>query len=167
MKNFIFTLACLFTLLSCQQNAKQTQDSSNDSDSLHHSSRSYAEGFNVVEKDGWTLLEISDPQDDKDLSTYQFALVKKGMNPTDIPANIPQIQVPIKSVICTTTLQLSPFLKLQALDVVSGVMSAKRLFSDDLKQRIEDGWRLRSTRRTRHSSCAIHGLSGNFPFGSG
>ena len=139
MKKLLFTLACLFALLSCQQNAKQTQDSSNDSDSLLHSSRSYAEGFNVVEKEGWMLLEISDPQDDKDLSTYQFALVKKGMNPTDIPADIPQIQVPIKSVICTTTLQLSPFLKLQALDVVSGVMSAKRLFSDDLKQRIEDG----------------------------
>ena len=140
MKKILFTLACLFTLLSCQQNAKQAQGNGNDTDSLSVSlSNSYAEGFNVIEKEGWMLLEISDPQDDKNLSTYQFALVKKGMNPTNIPTDIPQIQVPIKSVICTTTLQLSPFLKLQALDVVSGVMSAKRLFSDDLKQRLEDG----------------------------
>ena len=52
---------------------------------------------------------------------------------------MPRIKVPVKNVVCTTTLQLSGFLKLQALNYISGIMSAKRLFSPTLKQYIDEG----------------------------
>lgn len=143
MKRYSFILtACMVVLLSCQHpssNKPQTMAASDTPvssaafDSIH-----YAKGFKVERHDGWCLLEVSDPQDArKTKDTYRFALVSK--SDADVPSGLPRIQVPVRNVICTTTLQLSGFLKLHALDHISGIMSAKRLFSPELKRRIEEG----------------------------
>ena len=138
MKKIFVILFGLLACLSCQRNNSKTQADEQDS-LLASNYTSYAKGFRVEQRDGWRLLEISDPQTDSDTSPFQFAILEEGATPVDIPAGMTRIHVPIKSAICTTTLQLSGFLKLQSLDAVSGVMSAKRLFSKELKQRMEDG----------------------------
>lgn len=138
MKKVLIIVFGLLACFSCQSNSNKSQtDEQNSPKASNYTS--YAKGFRVEQHEGWRLLEICDPQTESDTSPFQFALLEEGATPVDVPVGMTQIQLPVKSVICTTTLQLSPFLKLQALDVVSGVMSAKRLFSEELKQRMKDG----------------------------
>ena len=139
-KKVLIILCGIMVCFSCQHTSKHLQVETDGQDSLQASPyTSYAKGFRVEQREGWRLLEICDPQTESNSSSFRFALVEDRVDAEGIPADMPKIRVPIKSAICTTTLQLSGFLKLQALDVVSGVMSAKRLFSKELKQRLDDG----------------------------
>ena len=69
---------------------------------------------------------------------YHFALVEKGTE-ADVPEGYVKVSVPIKRTICMTSLQLSNFIALDALDVVKGITSTKNLFNKDVHQRVKTG----------------------------
>ena len=135
----IIIFVCLATLLvGCGQttgNGKENTENGNDTATV---AVRYAQGFSVEEKQGFRLLEIKDPQRTDSAAVYKFALVPRGTSPEGIPEGYAKIETPVKSVICMTTQQLGGFIKLNALDFVTGIASAKRLFDKELKQRIED-----------------------------
>ncbi len=98
----------------------------------------YAEGFRVTYADGVCLLDIQDPQ--KEESTlYRYALVPRGTKPQGIPAECIVIETPVRSVICMTSLQLSNFIKLDALEVVAGITSTRHLYNEEMHRRLETG----------------------------
>lgn len=101
----------------------------------------YAQCFTVSERpDGVRLLTVSDPGHEMgDADAYHFALVPRGSNASDLPADYTPVEVPIEHCIVMTLPQLSGFVELGALDVVSGMNSARTLKNADVKARIEDG----------------------------
>ncbi len=101
----------------------------------------YAEGFKVTQKEDFRLLEITGPQrhNEEKEKVFRFALIPRGTKPQGIPDGYTVIETPVKGVICMTSLQLSGFLKLQALDQIKGIASAKRLFDKELKARLDEG----------------------------
>ncbi|MBP5277632.1 MAG: ABC transporter substrate-binding protein [Prevotella sp.] len=136
----LITLTAVF-FASCKQvNTTTVSDHSAGDDTVTVDIQ-YAEGFKVSQEEGFRLLEITDPQrdDEEKEKTYRFALIPRGSKPQGIPDDCTAIETPVKGVICMTSLQLSGFLKLQALDQIVGIASAKRLFDKELKKRLEEG----------------------------
>ena len=143
MKLFLAGLcfAALLLITGCHSNAKGTdgksasalQDTTSSSLNPHH-----ATGFRVTDGNGYHLLDIQDPQHEEGTS-YHFALVPRGTKPEGIPADYTVIETPVRSVICMTSLQLSNFITLEALDRVIGITSSRFLFNKEMKQRLKEG----------------------------
>ena len=89
----------------------------------------YAMGYQVKDSAGIRLVDVG-----KD---YHFALVAQ--EDVDVPSGYTKVQVPIKSTICMTSLQLSNFTILDAHDVVKGLTGTKNLFNKDILARVKDG----------------------------
>lgn len=109
----------------------------------------YAQGFQLTYKEGYVLAEIQDPQTEES-TLFRYAFVPRGTQPADIPAEYTQIEIPIRSVICMTSLQLSNFIKLNALDRVVGITSTRHLFNREMNERLAEG------------KTAKIGIEGNF-----
>jgi iron complex transport system substrate-binding protein len=108
----------------------------------------HATGFEVEQRDGWRMLSVHDPQEETGEVT-RFALIPRGTNP-DIPAGIERVEVPVRSVICMTSLQLSNLIAMGRTDIVVGVTSTRHLLNPEMQARLADG-------RTRRI-----GIEGNF-----
>lgn len=143
MKKLVFVVCAmaLFVMAACQQKGKQ-EDDENDSVSSHSFAvkvvPKYAEGYKVTYKGNICLLDIQDPQREEG-RTFHFALVLRGKKADKIPSGYTRIEVPVKKVVCMTSLQLSNFIKLDALQFVTGMTSARHLFNADVKKRIAEG----------------------------
>lgn len=100
----------------------------------------YAKGFQVTYTDkGYCLLDIKDPQKEKGGESYHFVLAPKGTKVTGAPEGYTVIETPVKSTVCMTSLQLSNFIKLSALDAVVGITSTRHLFNADMQKRLKEG----------------------------
>ena len=128
------------------QSSSTTETTSGDS---AHVQIKYAKGLAITYRDNYRLIDINDPED-KNGTVYHYALVSKGQSTENIPKDYIVIKTPVEKIICMTTLQLSSFIKLDALDRVIGMPSTHYLFNEQMKQRIEDG------------KTARIGIEGNF-----
>ncbi len=99
----------------------------------------YAEGFTLKEFGEVKLVDISDPSAPNSM-VYRYALVPRGAhNEIVIPEGYQPIEVPLSRVICMTTLQLSPFIKLDESDKIVGITSTRFLQNEKLNSRLKDG----------------------------
>ena len=102
----------------------------------------YAKGFTVKYlADGVRLVEVNDPQakeDERMPIGYSFALVPRGSK-VEVPEDYERVEVPIRSTITMTALQLSNFTALAAHDFIKGLTGTKNLYNEDILQRVEDG----------------------------
>lgn len=136
MKTIYFLIiGLIITMASC--NNKKGENSVNEqyTDSIFVK---YAEGFKVSDHGSFKLVDISDPSGESD-AVYKYALLNKGNSKEGIPADYQVIEVPIQSAICMTTLQLSNFIKLNALDKIVGITSTRFLFNEQMKKQIDEG----------------------------
>ena len=98
----------------------------------------YAEGFRVSYFDAGCLVDIQDPRREES-ETFHFMLVPRGTDLYQVPEGYTVIEVPVRRVVCMTSLQLSNFICLDELDRVAGITSTRHLFNPDMKQRLADG----------------------------
>ena len=127
---------------SCTNNSKKQADNVAsteavaDSQSIIHPR--YAKGFSVeYPSEGIRLVEVKDPQKGKGM-TYRFALVSQGAY-AEVPEGYTRIDVPIRSAVLMTMLQLSNFTALDAQDIVKGITGTKNLFDKNIKERVKKG----------------------------
>lgn len=97
----------------------------------------YAEGFRLETFKDYTLLRIKDPQTQSS-GEYCFALRKRGSKP-QIPAGVTPVDLPVKRLICMTSLQLSNFIRLDATEKVVGISSTRFLKNEKIKQQLSEG----------------------------
>lgn len=141
MKKVLFAFLILMVMTGCKQPNKQGVKAEGNPQDTASVRLKYAEGF-IVDNQPWgALVEISDPQkgEGKTVGSYKFQLVRKGETGVEALDGYTRIEVPVKGVICMTSLQLAGFIKLEALDFVTGINSSRHLFDEDLKARIKDG----------------------------
>lgn len=101
----------------------------------------YARGLTVTRPmgtDDVRLVEISDP-DGEHSEVYRYALVRRGAADPAVPDGYERIEVPVRRAMCMTSLQLSNFIALGALDDVVAVTSTRHLFNPDVKARLAEG----------------------------
>ncbi len=125
----IFALALLLAACGTRTSPQKTGEAAS-KDSTHVPvTVKYATGFSVRDSAGIRLVTVG--------SGTRLALVRQ--SDIQVPADYVKIQVPIQRTILMTSLQLSNFTALDALDVVKGVTGTKNLFNQDVKQRVKDG----------------------------
>ncbi|HML65349.1 MAG TPA: ABC transporter substrate-binding protein [Dysgonomonas sp.] len=130
----LFTLVIAFSGCNQNKNAK-TIGERNTADSMNIK---YAKGFKVTSSENYKLVDITDPSGESDMH-YKYALVNRGSNKEGIPTDYQIIEIPVRSVICMTTLQLSNFIKLNALDKVVGITSTRFLFNEQMNRQLKEG----------------------------
>ncbi len=130
---YLFSFVLLLVLNACGNKGAQHQQSVSDSTTTEHTFVSvqvkYAQGFTVRDSADVRLITVGD--------NSRFALVHKPQ--AQVPDGYVKIQVPIQRTIVMTSLQLSNFTALEALDVVKGITGTKNLFNTDVRQRVKDG----------------------------
>lgn len=127
---------------SCTNNSKKQADNVASTEAVADSQNiihpRYAKGFSVeYPSDGIRLVEVKDPQKGKGM-TYRFALVSQGAT-AEVPEGYTRIDVPIRSAVLMTMLQLSNFTALDAQDIVKGITGTKNLFDKNIKERVKKG----------------------------
>jgi len=98
----------------------------------------YARGFKIVEFPGYRLVDIEDPVGESDV-IYKYAFVDRDEPVSGIPDGYEVIEVPVRKVICMTSLQLSNFIKLEELDKVVGITSTRFLFNSRMNEQLRQG----------------------------
>lgn len=141
MKKLLFLFVSILTITGCKQTASQTGAANGNADDTAKVVLKYAKGFTVEYKDGCKLVTIADPQKE-DAKEYKFALVPRGEKNSF--KNLQNqgytlLETPVRGVICMTALQLSGFIKLEALDHIVGINTSRRLENKEMAQRIEEG----------------------------
>ena len=130
--------------VACSQQGKRVNHVSGEAapeDSAAVVQLRYAQGFTVrYLADGVRLVEVQDPQTDEDRMPvgYAFALVPRGSEAA-VPEGYERVEVPIRSTITMTALQLSNFTALNAHDYIKGITGTKNLYNEDILRRVEDG----------------------------
>ncbi len=139
MMTFCAICAAVLVCCSCRQHTPSGVRSDVSADSVN--GPRYAKGYTVKTlPDGVRLVDVADPQKDKDRmpATYHFALVPKNVKAT-LPEGYTEVRVPIDRTIVMTMLQLSNFTALNAHDVVKGITGTKNLFNKDILRRVKEG----------------------------
>ena len=131
MKKVAFVLIMGIFLCACSRKSTNTRvnDDMASCESFESVTVKYATGFSVRDSADIRLVDVGEND--------HFALVHS--EDVEVPVGYTKIRVPIKSTICMTSLQLSNFTVLDALDVVKGLTGTKNLFNKDVLQRVEDG----------------------------
>ena len=148
-----FYLLCFCSVLFCCKSTSRKQSSGEQTvkekvDTVSRIHIKYAKGFWLEECEGYVVLNIKDPQESSH-THYQSALVPRGST-VQTPKDLPVVALPVRSAICMTSLQLSNFIKLGAMDRVVGITSTRFLFNKDMQRQVDEGL----TRRI--------GIEGNF-----
>ena len=148
-----FYLLCFCSVLFCCKSTSRKQSSGEQTvkekvDTVSRIHIKYAKGFWLEEREGYVVLNIKDPQESSH-THYQYALVPRGST-VQTPKELPVVALPVRSAICMTSLQLSNFIKLGAMDRVVGITSTRFLFNKDMQRQVDEGL----TRRI--------GIEGNF-----
>ena len=140
----IVIAASFFVMPSCNNGRQAAGDNTTDAKEEEVSTSVaeritplYAQGFKVTYTDNGCLLEIQDPQREES-RIFKYMLIDKGAE-VEAPDGYVKLEVPVKSVICMTSLQLSSFIKLDELDKVVGVTSTRHLFNEEINRRLKEG----------------------------
>lgn len=128
--------------ISCTVNSKHQADTASAQQTISDSQDTvrpiYAKGFSVeYPGNGIRLVKVKDPQKGKG-KTYRFALVSQGST-ANVPEGYTRIDVPIRSAVLMTMLQLSNFTALDAQNIVKGITGTKNLFDKNIKERVKKG----------------------------
>ena len=133
----LLLLALLFSCGNSQNKTGLNLVMGSTADSSAMIAPQYAKGFNVKYADNITLLEINDPEN-REAEQFHFALVDKSYK-GEIPNGYTRLNIPIRSAICMTSLQLSNFLKLDIPEMVVGITSTRHLHNQKMNQQLKEG----------------------------
>ena len=138
----LLVVSCLCGILLCacqHKNSKKASGATANKDTFTEKKLDirHAKGFWLEQKQGYRLLHIKDPQSTNS-TEYIFALRQRGTQP-GIPAHMEIIDLPVTSLICMTSLQLSNFIRLEATDKVTGISSTRFLTNPIIKQQLAEG----------------------------
>jgi len=152
----LVTIACMLICLICTGCRQKNNQTTKDKEAIGVTNSIsveiqpvYAEGFTVKQTPTARLIDIQDPQQES-AQSFHYALVPRGVVPQNIPEGYTVIEVPVRSAICMTSLQLSNFIKLDAREYVVGITSTRHLFDEEMNERLKDG------------KTAKIGIEGNF-----
>lgn len=145
MFRHIFMLPVLLALVftSCGgrqlgQGSEERNEGESRVDSVSMVIPKYAKGFTVdYSDDGVALLSIADPERSES-EVFRFALIPSGSD-VKAPEGYTAIKIPVESVICMTSLQLSNFIKLGITDKVVGITSTRHLRNAEMRRRLKEG----------------------------
>lgn len=105
----------------------------------------YAEGFKVNYFKSYKVVDVLDNLDSNSVFK-RYYLVEQGTKPPKMEGNSIMIRVPLTSVSCLSTTQISYLSVLNKVNSVSGVGHAAYVKDSIIKSQLEQGWTMEITR---------------------
>ena len=135
--HYLYFLVLIFLISSCGQKKK------NNTSPIHSMAGvpteiKYAKGFSIQSYENYKLVDVRDPSGENEFK-YHYALIPRGTSPQGIPAEYKKIEIPVRSAICMTSLQISNFSKLNAEDCIVGITSTRFLFNKKINEQLQTG----------------------------
>lgn len=98
----------------------------------------YAEGFQITYHDNYKLLEILNPYQDR-TDTLRYILVTEGSKPDTTINDAQTVEVPVQSIIATSTTHLGLTEMLDAHQIIDGMVGAGYVYTEEIRKGIEEG----------------------------
>lgn len=128
---YLSLITCLIFLVGCNPDRKESETTST-------SSVSYAKGFKISSVANAKLVEVEYPYQGA-TSGYKYLLVAKGQEAPAHDADTRVIQVPIESIVCTSTTHIPLLDYLDATDKLVGFPTMDYISSEKTRKRIDEG----------------------------
>lgn len=129
-KRFIFLFIAFSTLVQCKQEAKNTTKISSEN------TVKYAKGFSVENYDGYTIITVKNPWP-KASKTYQYILKEKDGNIPDSLKSLVKINIPLKSIVVTSTTHIPSLEMLNEENSLVGFPNLDYISSDKVRTLID------------------------------
>lgn len=124
-------LACI--LFSCQSKKEKIG-----CDTLLTTKLSYAKGFSVSYLEHAKLVEVNRPYQEA-TSGFTYLLVERGYETPKHDANTKVIQIPLQSIVCTSTSHIPLLDYLDLTDKLKGFTTTDYISSEKMRKRIDAG----------------------------
>lgn len=135
MRYFIATTILLFFLIACEKKSESASSINGDTVAVE---LKYAEGFKVSKVGNITHVEVTYPYQGA-TSGYSYLLVPKG---EEVPEHHPDtkvIQIPIETIVCTSTTHIPLLDYLDATDKLVGFPTTDYISSEKMRKRVDGG----------------------------
>ena len=135
-------LPLCFLSISCSENAeekagvgKENKPSVIFKDSVEVK---YAEGFRITYHKNYKLLEILNPYQDR-MDTLRYVLKPREIRLDTTLRNVQVVDIPVRSMIATSTTHIALTEMLGANDIITGMVSAEYVYSSEIRERLKRG----------------------------
>lgn len=138
MQKTVFFLFSFVILLSCAEKANKKEFSEVAPKSSSHTQIEYATGFTVANFDGYKTITLTNPWPGAE-ENFTYALIEKGTqlkNPKDFDA---VVEMPLKSVVVTSTTHIPSLEMLGVIDHLAGFPALDYISSETTRARISEG----------------------------
>ncbi len=129
----IIVLFISFSFIQCKKNNAET----NDKIAITNNSIRYAKGFSINKHDGFSILKINNPWP-KASKNYTYILKEKNGIVPDSLKNFTTIQVPIQSIIVSSTTHIPSLEMLGVENSLVGFPNLNYISSEKVRARIDD-----------------------------
>jgi iron complex transport system substrate-binding protein len=133
--NFKYALFCsfIFILCSCKNGSKEHVNSE-----FLRKDIKYAERFDLIQKEGYSLLIIKNPwQGAVNINETYYLITDSSRIPPDVDSQH-IIRVPVKRIICTSTTHLSMISALGEAETIKGISFANYIYEKRICDLIEN-----------------------------
>ncbi len=133
---FYILLGLSLLLISCKGPNKHTnKDKLSNGDTL---SISYAQGFSVIDYDGFKILKVKNPFPESE-ETFTYLLVEKNTKPPRGLSYDAKVRIPIQRIIVTSTTHIPALIDLNEINTLVGFPHPDFISSSAARKRIEAG----------------------------
>lgn len=137
MNKLALILSGLLLIVFSACSTKSKKQSGDEAEHIDSLEIKYARGFSIRNFKDYRLVDIQDPSGESNVK-YQYALVPRGTNPV-VPSEYQRVDIPVRTAICMTSLQISNFYKLDAEESIVGVTSTRFLFNEKINAQLKNG----------------------------
>lgn len=138
----LFLFVLFISLFSCSRSGEpinqEKEFSREQSFSKEKTEVKYARGFEITYHSNYKALNILNPYQDR-TDTLHYLLVPRGAEPPQSAINAQVIEIPVRSIIVTSTTHLALTDMLDANQIVVGVSQPEYVYSKEIRNRLEQG----------------------------
>jgi len=138
MKSFLSKYSLFLLLLFAVACKKNEPVSSSISEAKIENSIRYAKGFEIYKHEGFSIVKVSNPWPEAN-KTFTYVLHKKGVSLPDSLKNYTSLQVPIKSVVVTSTTHIPSLEMLGVENTLLGFPDTNLISSEKTRKLIDAG----------------------------
>ncbi|TPD73365.1 ABC transporter substrate-binding protein [Flavobacterium microcysteis] len=138
MKSFLSKYSLFLFLLFAVACKKNDPVNSTVTEAKPQNSIRYAKGFEIYKHEGYSIVKVSNPWPEAN-KTFTYVLHKKGISLPDSLKNYTSLQVPIKSVVVTSTTHIPSLEMLGVENTLLGFPDTNLISSEKTRKLIDAG----------------------------
>ncbi|TRX39241.1 ABC transporter substrate-binding protein [Flavobacterium restrictum] len=133
LKKYALLIFIFCFCLQCKKEEKSQPQTTTTTNTIH-----YAKGFEIYKHNQYSVLKVTQPWPNA-TTTFTYVLKEKGSVIPEEYASFPQITIPIKSIVITSTTHVPPLELLGVENTIIGFPNTDYISSSKTRSRIDQG----------------------------